>query len=305
MVEREPAAESLQRGELLSLWHPSNPDLFSGYGLTLEAGVSDRLLGLLMVDRPRRADPAWLAEVAAAYGSCPLYPMTATGERGLLCEMHIVADSVPFLRRMPPALATPLRQSLLPLLETRPELPQLWLWWEREAGLWLSALSDPAALPPLLHELFARSGPGCLAVQTETDIVHLCHAPDGEIAGFRNTEVAYQWQLVQMPTAPLIRLALWIHDRPGDPYRFESFLNVGDAEQLEILVQLAEQPALHLAFYGSDLRYRYSKLIAHTTQQWQQLDGLIEQALRYWESLPAEQRDFDRARADFMRLDAQ
>ena len=66
-------------------------------------------------------------------------------------------------------------------------------------------------------------------------------------------------------------------------------------------LKLANQEELYLAFYGDDLGYRYTKAIPHSEQQWQQLDELVAMASNYWEKLPPEQRDFDRAKADFMR----
>ena len=53
-----------------------------------------------------------------------------------------------------------------------------------------------------------------------------------------------------MPTAPLIRLELFFLDRPENPYRFESFLNVAVEDQLQVLIQPANQERLFLAFYG-------------------------------------------------------
>ena len=63
MVEREPAKETIGRGDLFFLWHPGTGQIFSGYGLAMRPGSKDLLSGLLMVDRPRPADPEWLAEV--------------------------------------------------------------------------------------------------------------------------------------------------------------------------------------------------------------------------------------------------
>ena len=57
MVERELQHETIGRGELFILSHPETEDVFSGYGLTTEDGRKDRLVGLLMVDRPHPADP--------------------------------------------------------------------------------------------------------------------------------------------------------------------------------------------------------------------------------------------------------
>lgn len=91
-----------------------------------------------------------------------------------------------------------------------------------------------------------------------------------------------------MPTAPLIRLELTILDDPANPFCFESLFNVAEEGQAAVLVKLANPNRLYLAFYGDDLDYRYTKVIAHDEQQWQYLDELVEQAERYWDELPAE-----------------
>ena len=75
------AKEAPQRRDLYFLWHPSTEDVFSGYGLIAREGIKDHLVGIPMVDRPRRADPEWLQEVEATFGECCLVPMTATGEK--------------------------------------------------------------------------------------------------------------------------------------------------------------------------------------------------------------------------------
>jgi hypothetical protein len=50
------------RDELHFLWHPETEDVFSGDGLVTGKGFKDYLVGILMVDRPRPADPEWLEE---------------------------------------------------------------------------------------------------------------------------------------------------------------------------------------------------------------------------------------------------
>jgi hypothetical protein len=76
---------------------------------------------------------------------------------------------------------------------------------------------------------------------------------------------------------------------------------VAEEDQANILAQLASQDRLYLAFYGDDLDYRYTKIIEHDEQQWQQLDELVDRAGSYWSELSPEERDFDRAKAEFMR----
>jgi hypothetical protein len=97
-VEREPHTEVIQPGQLYFLAHPGS-ELFSGYGLTTHQGRKDRLVGLLMVDRPHPVDTKWLNEIEQRYGEYQLFPMTATGERGLLTQMRVASDSLTHLGR--------------------------------------------------------------------------------------------------------------------------------------------------------------------------------------------------------------
>ena len=156
-------------------------------------------------------------------------------------------------------------------------------------------------LPQELREVFRGFGYGCLAVETDIGVVHICHAADADIENFANKPVRCQWQLVQMPTAPLIRLDVKILDHPTNPYRFESFLNIAAEDQARVLDQLANQDQLYLAFYGDGLDYRFTKIIQHDRQHWQCLDEMVDWACRYWDTIPPEQRDFDRAKDEFMR----
>jgi hypothetical protein len=76
---------------------------------------------------------------------------------------------------------------------------------------------------------------------------------------------------------------------------------VGEQDQLGVLAQLAGQNELYMAFYGDDLEYRFTKTLEHDEQQWQRLDEVITQALTYWEQLPPTQKDFDLAKATYLR----
>ena len=70
-------------------------------------------------------------------------------------------------------------------------------------------------LPQGLREVFQGFGYGCLAVETDIGVAHICHAADADIENFADKPVRHQWQLIQMPTAPLIRLEVVILNRPG------------------------------------------------------------------------------------------
>ena len=155
-------------------------------------------------------------------------------------------------------------------------------------------------LSPPFRELLTYSGYGCLAVESDNGIVHICHASDRDIASFSRAPVRYQWQLIMMPNAPLIRLLFVVVDNPTNPYQFESFLNVAEPDQARVLADLVEQEQFSLAFYGDDLSYRYSKVIAHEQINRQQLATAIAHARLYWDQLEPEQQNFDQAKAAFM-----
>ena len=299
MGEREPQSERLSRGELLCLYHPGTNDVFSGYGLVMEDDETGDLVGLLMVDRPFPANPFWLARIEEAYGECDLVPMTSTGARGLVCRMQIEPDSRQHLRYLPPAFGHLLQEALQPLLE-EPPAPTLALRWDEDRRVWLSEMVFRNELPPAVREVFERTGYGCLAVESRRGIVHVCHASDEDIDNFADKPVEARWDLIEMPSAPLVRLELLVYDDPRDPFCFESFLNVAAPDQLAVLAELAGQEELYLAFYGDDLTYRYTAIVPHDEGQWQRLDEIISRAEAYWAGLPEAERDFDRAKALYM-----
>ncbi|HEX9596787.1 MAG TPA: hypothetical protein VF982_07915, partial [Anaerolineales bacterium] len=194
-MERPRNPEEISPGQLYFLAHPGS-ELFSGYGLTTQAGRQDRLIGLLMVDRPRPVDPNWLAEIEALYGDYQLVPMTAGGERGLLTQMRIAAESVPFLTRFSHPMGQAITRVLQPLLET-PPAPVLKLRWDDEHKLWRSEFW--LGLLPVLQEVFTKMGYGALAVERDDQSVgFVVHAPDADIEQFRTAPVRYAWQLIPM-----------------------------------------------------------------------------------------------------------
>jgi hypothetical protein len=144
MREREPP--------LVFLWHPGTRDIFSGYGLRIAPA---HLVGLVMVDRPRPVDPAWLEEIQRTFGGYDLVPMTQSGERGLVCQMRIVEESRVHLRVMRSAESEAIRQALLPLLEELPAVTFAMAWDEGRGG-WLSTIVRPPRFA--LGQLVATPG---------------------------------------------------------------------------------------------------------------------------------------------------
>ena len=143
MGEREPQKEIINQGELYFLWHPRTEDVFSGYGLTLKAGSKEHLLGLLLIDRPPQHVEAWLQQVSATFGRYQLVAMTATGERGILCQMQIESQSQPWLRQFPSDKTAAIASALQPLLEERPN-PIFVMNWDEERHAWVSQLAAPS-----------------------------------------------------------------------------------------------------------------------------------------------------------------
>jgi hypothetical protein len=78
---------------------------------------------------------------------------------------------------------------------------------------------------------------------------------------------------------------------------------VAEPDQAAVLAALADQEQLYLAFYGADLGYRFTRQVVHNEQQWQLLDELVAAAERHRRQIPAEQYDFDLAKALYIRLD--
>ena len=139
MGETEPRRESVGRGELFFLSHPGTENTFSGYGLTVESGKQDLLVGLLMIDRPRPANPEWLSAVERTFGALQLIPMTTRGERGIVCRMQVETPSLAHLRQFPSEKAVAIKTALEPLLATLPN-PVFSLRWNEESRLWESQM---------------------------------------------------------------------------------------------------------------------------------------------------------------------
>ena len=88
----------------------------------------------------------WLQEVETTFGEYRLVPMTASGERGIVCQMQIEPDSIAYLRRYPGTIPAAIQTALEPLLVDLPD-PAFSLRWDEEARAWCSRFSLPAELP--------------------------------------------------------------------------------------------------------------------------------------------------------------
>jgi hypothetical protein len=146
---------------LYFLWHPGTQDHFSGYGLVIAPW---RLVGVIMVDRPTIADPAWLADIERTFGGYHVTAMTQTGERGMLCQMQIAEDSRPYLRRLVHPLSRAIREALRPLRRHPPDVT-LEVSWRPDRQCWVSSIRKPFVPKFSLGQLVAT--PGALQALTE------------------------------------------------------------------------------------------------------------------------------------------
>jgi hypothetical protein len=174
MHERAPRKETIGRGELFFLSHLGTEETFSGYGLTMQQGTEELLVGLLMIDRPRQADAEWLAEVETTFGECELVAMTPAGERGIACQMQIEPESLPRPYSVclqlsaaggklpsPAMVGRPPPVGQQPLLVNPPN-PAFTLRWDEEARNWHSEFAAVADLPEEIRQVFEGFGYGCL-----------------------------------------------------------------------------------------------------------------------------------------------
>jgi hypothetical protein len=117
------------------LGHPGTKDTFSGYGKTLEPGQRDKLVGLLIVDRPHTVDVEWLDQVRKHFGGYDLLPMTKKIEHGIACVMFIDADSIQYLRQFSTPVSAQLIEAIRLLLAELPK-PRFNMHWDDKRRLW-------------------------------------------------------------------------------------------------------------------------------------------------------------------------
>lgn len=139
---------------MYGLWHPGSEDTVSGYGLAIQPGRNDWLVGLLMVDRPQPVDPEWLKEVEATFGSYDLYQITQDGARGIACQMWIEPASRRYVRQVSAPIMDDIVVVLRRFLEYPPK-PRFRLSWNEVDQVWQSVFNDERRQVPDLETLIA------------------------------------------------------------------------------------------------------------------------------------------------------
>ncbi|MFN8472276.1 MAG: hypothetical protein U0822_08810 [Anaerolineae bacterium] len=134
------------------LWHPNTSDTVSGYGLAIQPGRKDWLVGLLMVDRPKPVDPVWLNDVEATFGGYELMQVTEDGARGMACQMYIEPESRRYVRAVEAALMADIAVVLWRFLEVAPK-PRFRLSWDPNTHVWVSTFNDERRQVPDMETL--------------------------------------------------------------------------------------------------------------------------------------------------------
>ncbi|MEM7034071.1 MAG: hypothetical protein AAF629_31310 [Chloroflexota bacterium] len=156
-------------------------------------------------------------------------------------------------------------------------------------------------LDPELKALMAQDTAGAVLWQDASleQTALLAKASDADVASFQGQiPINTQWEIGYYPMASVLRMVLSIYDRSNRPYRFETFINVAEGEQLACITQLAEQAELNLHFFDSRTEYVFTKAIRQAIQSRQTLHGLISEAEADYARLE-DQWDFDQAKARF------
>jgi hypothetical protein len=156
-------------------------------------------------------------------------------------------------------------------------------------------------LDPELKALIAQEASGAVLWQDAEagQTALLAKAADKDVVSFQGpVPIQTQWELGRYAGGSVLRLLLVIFDQPEQPYRFETFINVGAPEQLACVTQLLAQQTLSLHFFDSQTAYVFTKAIRNPRQQRWQLRALVNQAVQDWQAL-GERWDFDQAKALF------
>ena len=155
---------STRKHTVYSLCHPGS-SIFSGYGLAIQPGHREALVGLLMVDRPVPVDGHWLGLVQIMFGQVELYHMTADGSSGIACQMFIADDSREFIQPIR-LFNAPQLDLVLSALLAQPPVARLDLRWSHQHKLWTSQfrLDRAGVLPgqPRFHLGDVVATPGAI-----------------------------------------------------------------------------------------------------------------------------------------------
>src|SRR6266480_545835 len=104
---------------------------------------------------------------------------------------------------------------------------------------------EPNQLPPEMAEFLKGHQYACLILGTDQGSVFVAKAPARDIQSLRgNVPVRITHQLFQHPQAPVIRTLVRWYDQLEHPLAMESYTNVGDEQQRQDFLDLAQRSEL-------------------------------------------------------------
>lgn len=158
---------------------------------------------------------------------------------------------------------------------------------------------DPFALPPEIVEAIQDDEYACVTIATEEGTALLAKIPSMDIEDLHGTyPVQVRHELLGHPASPVIRITATLYDDPQRPFLLETFINPDDPHQRADYAALAGQEDLRLYFYDEIHQFRLAKAVVNRARE--RIPLVLETADALLASIPPEDRDFDRAKADVM-----
>lgn len=156
----------------------------------------------------------------------------------------------------------------------------------------------PGSLPSELADFLRTCDTyACVPHATDRGTVFVVKAPSAELAQLPSrVPIELRHELYAQPTAPVIRTLVQIHDQPDSPLAIETFTNVGDPVQRADFEALTTQEQLHMLFYDEEVTHRRTLTVPISGAK--ELAQILTHADERLQALPAEQFDFDRAKAE-------
>ena len=156
-------------------------------------------------------------------------------------------------------------------------------------------------LPPEFAEFLKDKRYACVTQATDRGTAYVIKAPSLDIQGLRGPiPVRVRHELYEHPQAPVIRSLLHLYDKPTTPLALETFTNIAEEQQRADFAALEEQRQLLLLFYDEALAHRLSKHVPHRDPA--TIRQILAQAEQLRGRIPADQFDFDRAKAAVMEV---
>lgn len=147
---------------------------------------------------------------------------------------------------------------------------------------------------------FKLSGFGCFPLWTNHGCALFVHIDKKSIKDCKNAVHSVRLELHEIDDCPLIRLAVKVYDRPGDPLHMDCFLNITrtDHDHIPMFEALTRQEWLIFHWYDEKLQYVRSSGIHWEPEQWEAVKEIAEKAAEVITRTGG--GDFDKAKVKFM-----